>query len=91
VDAINALVVGTQDAQFLFDRAASKIAATDLPESQPPPPNAPLSAVPNFGIDPAELLTTMMVAADTHHITTAALRVALDVYQDSTEVGASNP
>ena len=83
MDAINALVAGTQRAQATLDAAARQIAAADLPTSAAPDPTNPAVPDPAASVDIAAQLTTLMIAADAHHLTTAALRSALSMYQDS--------
>jgi hypothetical protein len=85
MDAINSLLAGTQRAEALFNGAAQQIAQSDLPSAIVADPTNPSHPQPlaNNDIDPAQQLTTMMVAADSHHLTTAAMRVALRMYQDA--------
>jgi hypothetical protein len=89
MDAINSLVSASRNAQATFDAAAEQIAAADLPTvatgpdpTNPGAPNPPRTA----GVDIADQLVTMTVAADMHHVTTAALRSAFSLYQDSLEL-----
>ena len=89
MDAISALVSGLDAQQAVVNGAAQQIAAADLPTSANPDPTNP--AHPDVraaggGVDVADQLTTLMVAADAHHLTTAALRAALEVYQDATNI-----
>ena len=87
VDAINSLVASTQRAQVLFDAAADRIASADLPTANAPEPTNPVAAQPpSTDVDVAEQMITMMVAADAHHASTAALRGALELYQASLEL-----
>jgi hypothetical protein len=87
VDAINSLVSGTQRAQATFDAAAVKLAGDGLPTTAAQAPIATAAAaVAATSVDPAEQLTTMMVAADVHHATTAALRAALALYSTSVDM-----
>jgi hypothetical protein len=90
VDAINSLVAGTQAAQRSFDAAAEQLAAADLPTAAVPDATAPAAPNPSTNIDVAQQLTTMMVAADTHHATTAALRAALSMYSASVDMLAGS-
>jgi hypothetical protein len=85
MDAINSLVGGAQRAQATVDAAAQQIAAADLPTPKNPDPTNPFSPAPAavHDVDVAGQLTTMMVAADMHHVTTAALRAAFSMYRDS--------
>ena len=83
VDAINSLVGATQRAQATFDGAAQQIAGADLPTAATPDLVSP---DPSRNVDVADQLVTMMVAADMHHITTAALRSALSMYSDSVDM-----
>jgi hypothetical protein len=98
MDAINSLIGATRHAQATFDAAAQEIARADLPTTASPAhaiplapnalaPNA-LAPNPNGGgdADRAGQLVTMTVAADLHHATTAALRSAFSLYQDSLEL-----
>jgi hypothetical protein len=90
VDAISSLVAGTQRAEATFDAAAAKLAGDGLPTAANPDPTAPTTtaaaAVGSTDVDPAEQLTTMMIAADVHHATTAALRAALALYSTSVDM-----
>jgi hypothetical protein len=85
MDAIGSLLAGTQRAEVAFNGAAQQIAHSDLPSAIVPDPTNPSRPQPvvNNNIDPAQQLTTLMIAADTHHLTTAAMRVAFSMYQDS--------
>ena len=85
MDAINSLVGGAQRAQATVDAAAQQIAAADLPTAENPDPTNPAHPIPpgSHDVDVADQLTTMMVAADMHHVTTAALRAAFATYRDS--------
>jgi hypothetical protein len=85
MDAINSLLAGMQSSQAMFDGAAQQVAAMDLPSAIVPDPTNPAHPQPQIStnVDPAQQLTTMMVAADSHHLTAAAMRVALGMYQDS--------
>jgi hypothetical protein len=55
------------------------------PSANNPAANNPAANNPaaNNNVDVAGQLTTMMVAADMHHITTAALRAAFSTYRES--------
>jgi hypothetical protein len=86
VDAINSLVASTKRAQVMFDAAAERIAAADLPTAPVPDATKPVAPDPNTDVDVAEQMITMMVAADAHHASTAALRGALEMYQASLSV-----
>jgi hypothetical protein len=90
MDAINSLVSGARSAQATVDAAAQQIAVADLPTGKNPDPTNPFAPAPAVGnptanndVDVAGQLTTMMVAADMHHVTTAALRSAFSLYRDS--------
>jgi hypothetical protein len=87
VDAISSLVAGTQRAQATVDAAAQQIAQADLPTSVP---TDVMNPQPSRNVDVADQLTTMMVAADMHQITTAALRSALALYSTSVDMIASS-
>jgi hypothetical protein len=89
MDAINALVSGLDAQQAVVNGAAQQIAAADLPTVANPDPTNP--AHPDVraaggNVDVADQLTTLMVAADAHHLTTAALRAALSTYQDVLDI-----
>jgi hypothetical protein len=84
VDAISSLVAGTQRAQATLDAAAQQIAQADLPTSAAPADV--MNPQPSTNVDVADQLTTMMVAADMHQITTAALRSALAMYATSVDM-----
>jgi len=87
VDGISSLVAGTQRAQATVDAAAQQIAQADLPTSVP---TDVMNPQPSRNVDVADQLTTMMVAADMHQITTAALRSALALYSTSVDMIASS-
>jgi hypothetical protein len=75
MDAIDNLVSGSRRAQAIFDNAAQRLAAADLPTTQNPDPTNPASPAPRTqNVDVAEQLTAMTIAVDMHHVTTAALR-----------------
>jgi len=85
MDAISALVSGLDAQQAVVNGAAQQIAAADLPttaNADPTNPAHPDVSAAGGGVDVAQQLTTMMVAADAHHLTTVALHAALSVYQD---------
>jgi hypothetical protein len=88
MDAINGLVGGLHQQQATFDAAAEQLAAADLPTANTPDPTNPAHPSPpvNPEIDVAGQLVTMTVAADMHHITSAALRSAFSLYRDSIEL-----
>jgi len=88
MDAINSLVGGARQAQATFDAAAEQVAAADLPTAANPDPTNPAHPSPpvNPEVDVAGQLVTMTVAADMHHITTAALRAAFSLYRDSIDL-----
>jgi hypothetical protein len=90
VDAVNALVGGAQRAQATVDAAAEQVAAADLPTTPVPDAASPAPPDPSTNVDVAEQLTTMMVAAGTHHATTAALRAAMSMYSASVDMLASS-
>ena len=85
MDAINPLRAGMQSAEATFDGAAQQVAAMDLPSAIVPDPTNPSHPQPQVStdVDPAEQLTTLMIAADTHHLTAAAMRAAFSMYRDS--------
>ncbi len=93
MDAINSLVGGTRQAQAMFDGAARRIAGADLPTAKNPDPTDPVNPDPAAAhdVDVAGQLTTMTVAADMHHVTTAALRSAFSLYRDSIDLLRSSP
>ena len=91
MDAISSLAGSLQRAQAMFDNSAARLASSDLPTAIVPDATSP--ATPNASdsgasgnVDVAGQLTTMMVAADAHHLSAAAMRVALSVYQDSVQL-----
>ncbi len=88
MDAINDLIGATKRAAATFDGAARQLAGAGLPTRASPDPTSP--AHPKVAaardVDVAGQLTTMMVAADMHHVTTAALRSAFSLYQDSLDL-----
>jgi hypothetical protein len=87
MDAINSLVAGMHRSQVAFDGAAQHLAGADLPTASNPDPTNPFSpAPPVHGVDVADQLVTMTVAADMHHVTAAALRSAFSMYQDSLDL-----
>ncbi len=92
MDAINSLVGGLQRSQATFDGAAQQLAGADLPTAANPDPTNPAAPAPSAAnnVDVAEQLTTMMVAADSHHLTTVALRAALSMYRDSLELAKTD-
>ena len=93
MDAINSLLAGMQSSEATFNGAAQKIASMDLPSAIVPDPTNPSRPQPQIStdVDPAEQLTTLMVAADTHHLTAAAMRAAFSMYQDSVNVLSQQP
>ena len=88
MDAINALLGGLNRVQTTFSGAAQQIAADGLPTTANPDPTNPVHPDPSVAtdVDVAQQLTTMMVAADAHHLTTVALRAALSMYRDSLDL-----
>jgi hypothetical protein len=88
MDAINSLAAGARAAEAVFDTAAQQVAAADLPTTaNPSPTNPPASTPPRAGDgDLVGQLVTMKVAADLHHVTTAALRSAFSLYRDSIDL-----
>ena len=88
MDAINGLGAGLRSAQATVDAAAQQIAAADLPTRAAPDPANPGSPAPSAtnDVDVAGQLTTMMIAVDMHHVTSAALRSAFSLYQDSLDL-----
>jgi flagellar basal body rod protein FlgC len=93
MDAINSLIGGTQRAQAAFDAAAQQIASVDLPTAKSPDPTNPVSPTPPGvnEVDVAQQMIAMTVAADTHHATTAALRAAFSMYQDTLDLIPQHP
>jgi hypothetical protein len=87
MDAINSLAAGARAAEAVFDTVAQQVAAADLPTTANPSPTNPVAAAPRAGDgDLVGQLVTMKVAADTHHVTTAALRSAFSLYHDSIDL-----
>jgi hypothetical protein len=88
MDAIDNLVAGTRRAEAVVDGAAQRLAAPDLPTARNPDPTNSVAPVPprTNDVDVAGQLVTMTLAADVHHVTAAALRSALSIYQDSLEL-----
>jgi hypothetical protein len=93
MDAINSLAGGARNAQVAVDAAAQKIAAADLPTAAHPDPTNPAPTNSNGpapatsgDVDVADQLVTMTVAADMHHVTTAAMRSAFSMYRDSLDL-----
>jgi hypothetical protein len=89
MDAISSLRAGMMQAQAQVNGAAQQLAGAGLPSPIVPQavPGPTGSAAPSNYVDVARQLTTLMVGADAHHITTAAMRVALSTYQDAADVG----
>ena len=88
MDAINSLAAGSRQARATFDAAAQQLAAADLPTAKNPDPTNPVSPSPptSAEVDVADQLVTMTVAADMHHVTSAALRSAFSLYRDSIDL-----
>jgi hypothetical protein len=87
MDAIDNLVSGSRRAQAIFDNAAARLAAADLPTTgTPDPTNAAAPEPRTQNVDVAEQLTAMNVAVDMHHVTTAALRSAFSLYRESIDL-----
>jgi hypothetical protein len=84
VDAINSLRAGTARAHF--DAAAEQLAHADLPTETRPDVTSPVAPDPTGNVDVAEQMVAMMIAADMHHVTSAALRAALTTYKSSVEM-----
>jgi flagellar basal body rod protein FlgC len=92
MDAINSLVAGMHRSQVTFDGAAQQLDAADLPTSSNPDPTNPIAPQhPAQNVDVADQLVTMMVAADMHHVTAAALRSAFSMYQESLDLVGRTP
>ena len=92
MDAIRSLISGAANARATFDAAAQPIAAADLPTGKNPDPTNPAApSPPNADVDVADQLVTMTVAADMHHITSAALRSAFSLYRDSIDLIRPHP
>ena len=92
MDAINSLAAGQRRAQAIVDDAAQQLARADLPteagdgaEADATQPAGPRPDQPG-DVDVADQLVTMNVGADLHHVTTAALRAAMSLYQDSLDL-----
>jgi hypothetical protein len=83
MNAIGVLVGASGQARAVVSAAAEQIAVAALPVSAA---DVVSTAEVSRQIDVAEQLTTVMVAAGQHEATTAALRVALDLYADSVEL-----
>jgi hypothetical protein len=88
MDAIDSLVGAARRAESVADAAAQRLATTDLPTIRNPDPTNPVApaAPETHDIDGAGQLVTMRLAADVHHVTTAALRSAFSLYRDSIEL-----
>jgi hypothetical protein len=87
MDAINSLVAGARQVRATFDTAAQQVASADLPTEKNPDPTNPVSpSPPNTDVDVADQLVLMTLAADMHHITSAALRSAFSLYHDSIDL-----
>ena len=88
MDAIESLVAGSWRARAGVDAAARQLA--QAARSNPPDPGAPgaATATPTrtHDVDVAGQLVTMTIAADVHHVTTAALRSAFSLYRDALEL-----
>jgi hypothetical protein len=92
MDAIDNLVAGARRTQAVVDRAAQELAAADLPTTRDPDPANPVAPAPRaHDIDVADQLVTMHLAAGAHHATTAALRTALSIYNDSLDLLRPEP
>ncbi|HUI48045.1 MAG TPA: hypothetical protein VL119_05080 [Acidimicrobiia bacterium] len=93
MDAINSLLAGTRRAEATVDATADRLAGADLPTAAEPDPTNPSSpsSPRSQDVDVADQLVTMNVAADMHHVTTAALRSAFSLYRDSLELIAPEP
>ena len=70
----------------MFDAAAQRLVQADLPTAPVPDPTNPVAPDPATNVDVAEQLITMMVAVDSHHASTAALRGALEMYEASLQL-----
>ena len=90
MDAISSLAGSLQRAQVMFDNSAARLASADLPTAVVPDATSPAAPDPSNNVDVAEQLTTMMVAADAHHLSAAAMRVALSMYEDSVQLVDTN-
>jgi hypothetical protein len=90
MDAIDSLAGGSRRAEAAFGAAAQQLAAADLPAQGSPDPTNPVAPDPAAagvpGVDVADQLVTMTVAADVHHATTAAMRSALSLYRDALDL-----
>jgi hypothetical protein len=87
MDAINSLAAGARAAEAVFDTAAQQVAAADLPTTANRSRTNPVARPPRAGDgDLVGQLVTMKVAADMHHVTTAALRSAFSLYRDSIDL-----
>ncbi len=91
MDAIQSLLAGTQRAEVAFDGAAQQIAGADLPTAANASPGSPArpvvpGSVGSHDVDIADQMVTMNIAADMHHVTTAALRSAFSMYRDSLDL-----
>jgi hypothetical protein len=95
MDAINSLVAAAGHAQTVVDGAAQQLAAAGLltaPERDHKPAPAPPSELPRtHDVDVAGQLVTMALAADVHHVTTAALRSVSSLYRDSLDLLRPEP
>ena len=86
MDAISSLAGSLQRAQTMFDDSAARLASADLPTAIVPDATSPATPDPSNNVDVAEQLTTMMIAADAHHLSAAAMRVALSMYENSVQL-----
>jgi len=88
MDAINSLTVGSLRAEATFDAAAQQVAGAELPTTATPGPTSPVAGAP-AAVSDGDLvgqIVTMNLAANVHHVTTAALRSAFSLYRDSIDL-----
>jgi hypothetical protein len=82
MDGVSALVIGMQRSEATLDYAARRTASDDLPTATSSAPGVTNNPSATTDVDVADQLTTMMVAADSHHLSATAIKVALSTYQD---------
>jgi hypothetical protein len=88
MDAINSLTAGSLRAEAAFDAAAQQVAKAGLPVATTPGPGSPSAPATSASTDGDLVgqIVTMNLAANVHHVTTAALRSAFSLYRDSIDL-----
>ena len=87
MDAINSLTAGSLRAEAAFDAAAQQVAKAGLPVATTPGPAGTAAATSaSTDGDLVGQIVTMNLAANVHHVTTAALRSAFSLYRDSIDL-----